>query len=162
MALQSQTNTVTFDMKAWRLLHWPESGWRYIGQVTQTVHGSGNSSQSAFTIKQVATGSRGWRGPVAYNSRARGGFRLRFWEHFGGTAANKSWTNIRPASRLITQMSRCLYWAEIRHWNKEYYRLGSQSISSSSRKGKGVHLSCREFKLPSRDQLDNSLWSKST
>jgi len=60
MALQSRSDTITFDLMAGRLLQ--ESGRRQISQATNTTPGGSNTPQTAFTAQRLAMGSRGYRG----------------------------------------------------------------------------------------------------
>jgi len=60
MALQSRSDTITFDMMAGRLLQ--ESGRRHISHISQTLNSSNHSPQMAFTAQQPPTGVRGGRG----------------------------------------------------------------------------------------------------
>lgn len=81
MALQSRSDTITFDMMAGRLLQ--ESGRRQINHATNSTNGAGHSPQTAFTAIRGGMGPRGFRGRgrATFNGRSRGGFLLRQNEH---------------------------------------------------------------------------------
>ena len=93
MALQSLSDTVTFDTMAGRLLQ--EAGRWHISQANQITQGNPQSPQTAFTAQRAAIASRGYRGRVSYQDRGRGEFCTRMWEPFGSsTAGQELWRNI--------------------------------------------------------------------
>ena len=88
MALQSRSDTVTFDTIAGRLLQ--KAGRRHISQANQTTQGNPHSPQSAFTAQRAAIATRGYRGRISYQGRGRGGFRTRRQESFGSGSVTAS------------------------------------------------------------------------
>ena len=116
MALQSQTDQITFDVMAGRLLQ--ESARRHFGQVTHKTHEHAitASSQFAFTANCNPRNQRGFAvRPVSHvYGRGRGGFRGRFR---GRSAANTTSSKVRSTAHM-----RCHYRGKEDHWKKDYYK----------------------------------------
>lgn len=89
MALQSRSDTITFDLMAGRLLQ--ESGRRQISQGTNPTQGGTSTSSTAFTAHRPVTGTQLFRGQGGNygNGRGRGGYPGRFHNQaFGATQNN--------------------------------------------------------------------------
>jgi len=73
MALQSRRDTITFAIRAGRLLQ--ELGRRQISQTTQSVRSGSDTPQPAFTAQRptIPRGQRG-QGGYTFNGKGRGGF----------------------------------------------------------------------------------------
>jgi len=84
MALQSRSDTVTFDLMAGRLLQ--ESGRRQISQPTMISNGGRETQNTVFAVQRPIFGTRNGRGRGGhhYNSRGRGGFPPSFRQGFSG------------------------------------------------------------------------------
>jgi len=72
MALQSRSDTITFDTMAGRLLQ--ESGRRQMGQSSNAVQAVSSVSQTTITVQRpTISGSFRGRGVPTFKGRGRGG-----------------------------------------------------------------------------------------
>lgn len=113
MALQSRSDTITFDMIAGRLLH--ESGRRQISQTTTTSNGGRETPQTTFTAQRAMTASKNLRGRGGYTThgRGRGGLRPRFCENRIGNEGKRS---VGPTSTEVPGGTKCHYCGKGGHW----------------------------------------------
>ena len=126
MALQSRSDTITFDTMAGRLLQ--EAGRRHIGQANQTAQGNLQSPQTAFTAQRALIATRGYRGRISYQGRGRGGFRTRRQESFGSGSAGQEPRRNTPTP----QNTKCHYCGRIGHWKKECYKKKADEASAGT------------------------------
>ena len=136
IALQSRSDTITFDMIAGRLLQ--ESGRRHISQVSQQAYGAGSSSapQTAFTAQShapVGRGARGQKGPWSnYNGRSRGGLNT---PSQGIPSSALTGMDIRRNNNIsdnrVAPGTKCHYCGKPGHWKKNCYKRKSDEVSTS-------------------------------
>jgi len=106
MGLQSRSDTITFDMKAGRLLQ--ESGRRQISHATHTHDGTNLPPHTAFTVQRgsrVPTHNRGG-GAFGNYSRGRGGSRNKGQ---GTVNHNTGWKDTSQAIRSVAPGTQCHY-----------------------------------------------------
>lgn len=130
MALQSRSDTVTFDTMAGRLFQ--ESGRRQITMVTQSVQGSSTSPQTAFTTHQAPMAARGGRGR---QGRGRGGYRSNGREIFRGTVTSELRGNTRVMGAYNPQTTKCHYCGKTEHWKKDCYKKRSDDAAAATTSG---------------------------
>jgi len=135
MALQSRSDTITFDMMAGRLLQ--ESGRRHISHISQTPYSRNHSPQTAFTAQRPPTGVRGGRGRTGpghtYNGRGRGGFRTRTREiHSSGQTGTEVRRNIPALNTQVPMGTKCYYCGKGGHWKKDCYKRKLDESAGSS------------------------------
>ena len=134
MALQSRTDSITFDVMAGRLLQ--ESARRHVGQVTHKEQDNNNvpGSQTAFTANRIPISraplgrgghpvyNRGWGG---YHSGSRGQHSLSGsgQSYRGNTGGGKG----RPSSG-----TKCYYCGKVGHWKKDRYKRKTEEGSGMS------------------------------
>jgi len=109
MALQSRSDTITFDIMAGRLLQ--ESGRRQINQTTNSVRNRGDTQQTAFTAQRptIPRSQRG-RGGYTFNGKGRGGF----------GSKNRS---------QVLQGTKCHYCGKTGHWKRDCYKRKSEEAT---------------------------------
>jgi len=132
MALQSRSDTITFDLMARRLLQ--ESGRRQISQVSQA---SNNTPHTAFTARPGMHSNKGvGSGPRRFTSNGRGGggFRNRYKEP---TIMTRSATDYQrtmtPTSTHFVAHTKCHYCGKNGHWKKDCHkRKGDEGATSGA------------------------------
>ena len=140
MALQSRSDTITFDMMAGRLLQ--ESGRRHISQVSQPPSSSNHHQQTAFTVWRTSVvgngrGGRPGKGQT-YKGHGRGGYGSgsRELQLFGQTGSEVR----RNQSSSNTQLplgTKCFYCGKSGYWKRDCYkRKAEKALGSSSPSGR--------------------------
>jgi len=121
MALQSRSDTITFDLMAGRLLQ--ESGRRQISQATQA---SNSTPHTAFTAQRGMPSNRGLgrgQGKLSSNGRGQEGFRTRFREPNSTTGSTFEYRrNLGLISIHVPPISKCHYCGKNGHWKKHCYK----------------------------------------
>jgi len=135
MALQSRSDTITFDLMAGRLLQ--ESGRRQISQAMNTTPGGRNTPQTAFTTQRPAMGSRGYRGRggMTFNGRGRGAFHPRYCETISNGVQNQR-RGIGLTSMQATNTNKCYHCGKRRHWKRVCYKRKSEEAAGSGTRTK--------------------------
>ena len=154
MALQSRSDTITFDMMAGRLLQ--EAGRRQISQATNTAQGGTHTQQTAFTVQRPSGGARmlRGRGGYAFNGKGRGGFRPRFRDQATSGAHKEIWKGTGLTSNQVPNGSKCYHCGKGGHWKKDCYKRKAEEASGA---GTGKN---REFTFLAEDPecLPGSNW----
>ena len=119
MALQSRSDTTTFDMMAGRLLQ--ESGRRQISHATQTHDETNLPPHTALTVHRGSTGGTQNRGHGAFGnySRGRGGSRNKGQ---GSVNQNTVGKDTSQAIRGIAPGTKCHYCSKSGHWKRDCYK----------------------------------------
>ena len=136
MALQSRSDTITFDTMAGRLLQ--ESGRRQISQSSNGVQGVSPVSETAFTVQRPAiSGSFRGRSGLTFKGRGRGGLGTRFRE-LG--ASNRMQTdtrrNVGLTSLQVPQGTKCYYCGKSGHWKRDCYKRKSEEGTGAGGAGR--------------------------
>jgi len=126
MALQSRSDTITFDMMAGRLLQ--ESGRRQIGHATHAKDSTSLPQQTAFFAPRGNAGPRPQRGRggFVHNGRGRGGDMNKSRGSFNSTIAGRNTGLTSLASKAGTK---CHYCGKNGHWKKDSYKKRSDKAA---------------------------------
>ena len=154
MALQSRSDTITFDMMAGRVLQ--EAGRRQISQATNIANGGPHTQQTAFTVQRQASGARTvqGRGGYSFNGRGRGGLRPTFRDQAISGAQNEIRKSAGLAGNQVPNGTKCYHCGKGGHWKRDCYKRKAEEANGS---GNGRN---REFTFLAEDaeSLPGSNW----
>lgn len=119
MALQSRSDTITFDMMAERLLQ--ESGWRQISHATQTHDETNLPPHTAFSVQLGSTGGTQNRGRGAFGNYSRGRGESRN-KGQGSVNQNTVGKDTSQAIRGVAPGTKCHYCSKSGHWKRDCYK----------------------------------------